>query len=153
MHMSLVPQDTQAFAPLDGVNSQYRQLYRPVNSEAYTLGGINGFLPHNPFKNFKLCRDAMRMTTALIIQSCPSIVSFPVIPCLAKLNKWLLADKGDAWTEEKLAATMFPPIPSCLNVQAMATMKPKPGKRPTINELHAKLINGHDNIFFVAFER
>ena len=34
----------------------------------------------------------------------------------------------------------------------MPALKPKPALRPTINELHAKLINGHDNLFFVAFE-
>ena len=47
---------------------------------------------------------------------------------------------------------MFPPKPLCLDVQAMPALKPKPVLRPTINQLHAKLINGRDNLFFVAFE-
>ena len=49
---------------------------------------------------------------------------------------------------------MFPPEPSCLNNQAMPTLKHKPpAKRLTISELHAKLINVHDNHFFVASEK
>ena len=59
---------------------------------------------------------------------------------LVKLNEWLLADIGDFWTDE------------CLDFQAMPTLKSKPVKRHTINELHAKFINGHDNLVFVAFK-
>ena len=40
MHMSPVPQDMQAFAPLDGVDSRYGQLHQPINSETYKQGGI-----------------------------------------------------------------------------------------------------------------
>ena len=44
---------------------------------------------------------------------------------------------------------MFPPEPSCLDVQAVPALKPKPALRPTINQLHAKPINGHDNLFLL----
>ena len=52
MHMSPVLPDMQAFAPLDGVDSRYGQLYCPINSDTYKQGGIEDFLPHNPFKAF-----------------------------------------------------------------------------------------------------
>jgi hypothetical protein len=150
MHMSPVPPDMQAFAPLDGVDSRYGQLYRPINSEAYKLGGVDGFLPHNPFKDFKFCPDAVRVAPARLARSCASVDPCPIMPCLADLNEWLLADKNESWTEEELEAAMYPPNPSCLNVQAMPTLKPKPVTRPSINELHAKLIHGRNNLFFVS---
>ena len=51
-----------------------------------------------------------------------------------------------------LKVAMYPPESSCLDVQAMPLLKPKPITRPTINQLHAKLMNGQDNLFFVVFE-
>ena len=66
MHMSPVPPNMQAFAPLDGVDSRYGQLYRTINSEAYRQGGIDGFIPTNPFNDFKFCRDSMHMAPAII---------------------------------------------------------------------------------------
>ena len=69
MHMSPVPPDMQDFAPLDGVDSRYGQLYRPINSDAYKQGGVEGFIPVNPFKDFKFRRDSMPMAQALVAQS------------------------------------------------------------------------------------
>ena len=152
MHMSPVLPDMQAFAPLDGVDSRYGQVYHPIDGNEYKQGGIVGFLSYNTFKGFKYCRDAVCMAPALIAWSCPSAIPLPVIPCLDKLNNQLLEDNSDSWTEEELEAAMFSPEPSCLDIQAMPTMKPKPTVRPTIDQLHAKLINGCDNLFFVAVE-
>ena len=100
--MSPVPPDMQAFAPLDGVDSRYGQLYRPINSDAYKQGGIDGFIPSNPFKGFKFCHDAMKMAPALIAQSLASAPPIPVMPCLDELNDWLLRDNNDSWTEDEL---------------------------------------------------
>ena len=47
---------------------------------------------------------------------------------------------------------MFPPGPPCLDIQDMPILKLKPVKWPIINVLHAKLVNSHDNIFFVTFK-
>ena len=76
----------------------------------------------------------------------------PVMSCLDELNDRVLRDNNDSWTEEKLDAVMFPPGPSCLDTQAMPTLKPTPAVWPTINQLHSKLINGCDNLFFIAFK-
>ena len=34
----------------------------------------------------------------------------------------------------------------------MPTLKPKPAQQPILNEIHDKLINDCDNLFFVMFE-
>ena len=47
---------------------------------------------------------------------------------------------------------MYPPKPSCLDVQAMPALKPEPIPRPIINQVHAKLMNGQDNLFFIVFK-
>ena len=109
MHMSPVPPNMQAFAPLDGVASRYGQLYRRINRDAYKQGDIEGFLPKNPFKGFKVCRDAMQMVPALIAEACASAPPIPVMPCLDELNDWLLLDNNASWNEDELEATMFPP--------------------------------------------
>ena len=112
-------------------------------SNAYKQDDIDGFLSYNHF----VCRRP------LLLGPVPLKVPLPVMPCLAKLNNWLLLDKGNSWTGEELEAAMNPPEPSCLDIQVMPTLRPRPAKRPTINELHAKakLINGNDNFFFVFF--
>ena len=152
MHMSPVPQDMQAFAPLDGVDSRYGQLHQPINSETYKQGGIDGFIPTNPFKGFKFCHDSMQMAPAAVPQSCVSSPPIPFMPCLDELNDWLMQDRKDSWTKEESEAAMYPPKPPCLNVQAIQALKPKPVTRLTMNQLHAKLMNGQDNLFFVVFE-
>ena len=76
----------------------------------------------------------------------------PVMPCLDKLNDWLMRDGGNAWTEEELEEAIYPPEPSRLDVQAMTALKPEPIPKPTVNQLHAKLNNGRNNLFFVVFE-
>ena len=47
---------------------------------------------------------------------------------------------------------MYPPEPSRLDVQAMTALKPEPIPKPTVNQVHARLINGRNNLFFVVFE-
>ena len=150
--MSPVPHGMQAFAPLDGVDFRYGQVYRPINDSTYKLGGVEGFLPHNPFKDFQFCPGAMRVATALLAWSCASGAPLLTMHCLAEFNEWLMKDKYNMWPEEELEASMFPPSPSCLDVQDVPTLKPKPAQQPTINGLHAKLVNGHDNLFFVTFK-
>ena len=47
---------------------------------------------------------------------------------------------------------MYPPEPSCLDVQDMPTLKPTPALWSIINQLNVNPTNGHDNLFFVVFE-
>jgi hypothetical protein len=105
-----------SFAPLDGVDSCYDQLYRPFNSDTYTLGGIEAFPPHNLFKDFKFCPEVMRVATALPSKSCPSNIPLLVMPCLIEFNEWMLEDQDDDWTEDELEAAIFPPSSPYLDI-------------------------------------
>ena len=48
MHICPVPQEMIAFAPLDGIDTKYGQIYKNINYEAYKAAGIDGLFPHNP---------------------------------------------------------------------------------------------------------
>ena len=63
-----------------------------------------------------------------------------------------MRDGEHPWTKEESEEAIYPPEPSRLDVQAMTTLKPEPIPKPTINQVHARLINGRHNLFFVVFE-
>ena len=41
-----------AFAPLDGIDTKYGQIYKNINDGEYKAAGLDGFLPNNPWKGF-----------------------------------------------------------------------------------------------------
>ncbi|KAL7504453.1 hypothetical protein ACHAXN_002097, partial [Cyclotella atomus] len=47
-HLSPVPKEIIPFAPVDGCDSRFGQLNKPLSNEAYKQAGIEGFLPHQP---------------------------------------------------------------------------------------------------------
>ena len=75
----------------------------------------------------------MYVVLAFLAKACTSSILFPVMPCLAELNNWLLVDQDNNWTEEELEATLFPPNSLCLGIQSIPNLKPKPAKRSTVN--------------------
>ena len=52
MNISLITPELIAFATLGGIDTKYGQIYKNINDEAYKAAGIDGFLPHNPWKGF-----------------------------------------------------------------------------------------------------
>ena len=44
----------QAFLPVDGADSRYGQIYKPISGKAYKDAGIKGFVPPFPFKSLSL---------------------------------------------------------------------------------------------------
>ena len=96
-----MPRKLLAFPPVNGANTPYDQFYRITSDDAYKAVGIDGFLPHNPFKGIK----------ALFASIAPEMMAFPipVIPTLVELNAGLTN-----WTEDKIQDALFPdePVPS-----------------------------------------
>ena len=74
--MSPVPPNMESFAPLGGVDLHYVQLYRPITNDAYTLGGVEGSLPHNLFKDLKFCPDTICMAPYFIATAFDSRTPF-----------------------------------------------------------------------------
>ena len=115
MYTSPVHPNMQSFSPLDGVDLCYGQLFCPINHDTYTFGSAEGFLPHNPFKDFKFCPDAMCEATAFLAKSCTSSILFPVMHCLVDPNDWLRTDQDNDRTREEPEIALFSPNSPCLN--------------------------------------
>ena len=53
-HASLltpIPPEMRAFQPVDGSDTRYSQLYRPISKDAYKMAGVKGFTPSLPFND------------------------------------------------------------------------------------------------------
>ena len=53
-HLTPVPPEMQAFLPVDGSDSRYGQIYKPISGKVYKDAGIKGFVPPLPFKSLPL---------------------------------------------------------------------------------------------------
>ena len=47
--LSLYPVELIPFQPLDGADTRYGQLYKPIGLSPFKEAGLNGFLPSKPF--------------------------------------------------------------------------------------------------------
>ncbi len=47
--LSLYPVELIPFQPLDGADTRYGQLYKPIGLSPFKEAGLNGFQPSNPF--------------------------------------------------------------------------------------------------------
>jgi hypothetical protein len=48
--LSPYPTKLIPFQPVDGVNTQYRQIYKPISAHPFKEAGLKGFSPNQPFK-------------------------------------------------------------------------------------------------------
>ena len=88
MDLSPVPPEMVAFAPLDGPDTRYGQLYRGISNDAYKAAGIDGFLPHCPFDDMTFKPKATddvsfrpsAAAAAPAICASPSLVEIPRLP-------------------------------------------------------------------------
>jgi hypothetical protein len=79
----------------------------------------------------------MCVTPAIVSATCTLDTTCLVMPCLAELNDWLLSDQHEDCTMEEIKAALFPADPSCLDIQLILNLKPKPTKQPANNTIHA----------------
>ena len=85
MDVSPVPPELVAFAPLNGPDTRYGQLYRGISNDAYKAAGIDGFVPHCPFNNMmfkpKAAGDVsfrpLVAAAAPAVYASPSLVEMP----------------------------------------------------------------------------
>ena len=96
-----------AFAPLDGIGTKYGQIYKNINDEAYKAAGMDGFLPHNPWKGFtpSITRSPMvaRAASQFVKRDGNNNQPLPELPTLVELNQEL-----SGWTENEVMAALWP---------------------------------------------
>ena len=136
------PSELIPFEPVDGADTRYGQLYRPIGANPFKEAGLKGFEPPAPFR---------------VSQHFLDVGDFKDFrwPTLSELNDeldpypWRNEDErrrvlsDDPPTSPPVMYHGPPPSPP-----AIPTSEPTP---PTIVELAPKVISSADKLFFIAY--
>jgi hypothetical protein len=141
------------YAPIDGPDSRFGQLNRPLSDEAYKAAGIEGFLPPQNFKpDFK---RRVRFSDDIIPPAAePSTTSNLLVnfddpdlhfPTLAELNAEL-----DIWDEKEIKTWVdeLTPVDSTID-QTLQTQVMSP--LPTAARLASRLVSSNSKLFFISW--
>jgi len=137
------PSELIPFEPVDGADTRYGQLYRPIGANPFKEAGLKGFEPPAPFRVSQYFLD---------------VGDFKAFrwPTLSELNDEL--DPYPWWNEDERRRILSddPPIsPPVMyhgpppSPPAIHTSKPTP---PTIVELAPKIIASANKLFFIAYK-
>eukprot|EP00970_Alexandrium_tamarense_P010232 scaffold2050_cov108-Alexandrium_tamarense.AAC.4 len=132
-HLSPVPLQLIPFLPLDGSDSRFGQLHKPIKDNAYKLASIEEFLPKNPFKiNINLVRFADEDDSSPFHW-----------PSLAELNAEL-----DIWDEDEIDLFVSDSDPVAVNdIFALPSLPPP---LPRAARIAALITQSTDKLFFIA---
>ncbi len=139
LDLSLYPAELIPFEPVDGANTQYGQLYKPISAQPFKEAGIKGLFPIQPFKV---------ATNLAIMDRCAAFHW----PSLSKLNDqfapfpWKINAKFQQYIDGDLIVQL-----------PVMTMGPPPAapahSNPTVPAIHllmASIISSTDKLFFVS---
>ena len=130
-HISPVPPELVPYLPVDGADTRYGQIHRPISDEAFKNAGIKGFIPTLPFKS-------------LFLQLHPA-QSPIVFPTVAELNDELIEWRNG----EKEALLEYD-----TSVETITSFAAKPTLHtriiPSLTELNALLTRSQDRLFFLS---
>ena len=137
-HLSPYPITLIPFEPLDGPDTQFGQLHRPIRQDPFTEAGVKGFLPIEPFKlpvNF-ISAETSPFHWPSLAELNDELFPFP----WTSTDERLLADDLSSESLEVLY-TGPPPTPPCS----------RPFLVPAVSDLVASIINSSDRLFFIAW--
>ncbi len=137
--LSPYPAELIPFEPVDGADTQYRQLYKPISAQLFKEAGIKGFSPIQPFKV---------ATNLAIMDRCAAFHW----PSLSKLNDQFAPFpwKSNAKFQQYIVGDSIAQLP-------VMTMGPPPAAPahsipmvPAIHFLTASIISSTNKLFFVS---
>ena len=137
------PSELIPFEPVDGADTRYGQLYRPIGANPFKEAGLKGFEPPAPFR---------------VSQHFLDVGDFKDFrwPTLSELNDELDPYPWRNDNEQRRVLSDDPPIlPPVMyhgpppSPPAIPTSEPTP---PTIVELAPKIISSADKLFFIAYK-
>jgi len=109
LDLSPYPPELIPFQPVDGADTRYGQLYKPILAQPFKEAGIKGFTPIQPFK---VAKDVLAQTNQCAAFHWPSlselnndIASFP----WADNSKYERYMSGDSITKLPVLTTGLPP--------------------------------------------
>jgi hypothetical protein len=137
--LSPYPLELIPFQPVDGVDTRYGQLYKPITAHPFKEAGIKGFSPIQPYQV---------ATNLAITNRCQTFHW----PSLSELNKevapfrWASKDEHQRYLEEP-TITPAPAFP--MGPPPASPVHPVPAI-PSIPLLVAAIIRSTDRLFFVS---
>jgi hypothetical protein len=130
------------FEPVDGADTRYGQLYRPIGANPFKEAGLKGFEPPTPFQ------------VALHFLDVGDFKDFRW-PTLSELNDDLDPYPWRNDDERRLILSDDPPVITPVMYNGPPPSPPAPHDHtstpPTITELAPKIIASSDKLFFIAY--
>ena len=136
------PSELIPFEPVDGADTRYGQLYRPIGANPFKEAGLKGFEPPTPFQ------------VALHFLDVGDFKDFRW-PTLSELNDDLDPYPWRNDDERRLILSDDPPVITPVMYNGPPPSPPAPHDHtstpPTITELAPKIIASSDKLFFIAY--
>jgi hypothetical protein len=136
------PAELIPFEPLDGADTRYGQLYKPIGANPFKEAGIKGFIPPSPFKvpvNFIDIGDVAVFPWPTLAELIDDIEPFPWRN--NEEHRQILSD-DDPFSP----AVMYTRPPPSLPLPA----EPTNPSSPSITTLAPLIISSTDKLFFIA---
>jgi hypothetical protein len=137
--LSPYPAKLIPFEPVDGMDTQYGQLYKPISAQPFKEAGINGFIPPKPFKlasNLAITNQCAAFHWPSLSELNDELAPFPWSSD-KEFRQYL---QGDSIAKHSIL-TMGPPLAA--PTHSIPTV-------PAIHLLTAAIIKSCDKLFFVS---
>ena len=137
--LSPYPTELIPFEPVDGTDTRYGQIYKPITAHPFKEAGIKGFSPIQPFKtstNLAQMSQCAAFHWPSLSELNDGIAPFP----WASDEERLRYLEGDSVTNLPVLTTRPPPAALTHTVQSV----------PKIHLLTAAIIKSTDRLFFIS---
>ena len=138
--LSPYPPQLIPFEPLDGADSKYSQLYKPIGLQPFKEAGIDGFQPPQPFKaspsTFAKVEDGDKFRFPTLAELNDELFPFPWLP--GEQPKVQLE-----YEQEKVYPFMYSGPPPSASTYTPPTV-------PPISALIPRIIQSTSKLFFIA---
>jgi hypothetical protein len=138
--LSPYPTELIPFQSVDGADTRYGQIYKPISAHPFKEAGIKGFTPIQPFK---VTKDVLAQTNQCAVFHWPSlselndkIAPFP----WADNSEYERYMSGDSITNLPVLTTGPPPAAPNHSIPSV----------PAIHLITAAIIKSTDHLFFVS---
>jgi hypothetical protein len=138
-NLSPYPAKLIPFEPVDGADTQYGQLYKPISAQPFKEAGINGFIPPEPFKlasNLAITNRCAAFHWPSLSELNDELAPFP----WSRDKEFWQYLQGDSIAKHSVLKMGPPPAAPTHSIPTV----------PAIHLLTAAIIKSCDKLFFVS---